>query len=158
MGMSSELVGITSESSELIKTDSTEPNFVKYRHLITAWVLSYTSENTQQAYLHDLKIFCTFLDEAGLDLLQVRRTHLDIFSRVHEQYTDAPASVARRLAAISALYRFLLLGEVIEKSPAPPPSTPTSPQPPPSPNAKHSACWMPPLNTPYVPKRSWIYY
>ncbi|MFD1616896.1 site-specific integrase [Rothia amarae] len=50
--------------------------------------MSYTSENTQQAYLNDLKIFCTFLDEAGVDLLQVRRTHLDVFSRVHEQYTD----------------------------------------------------------------------
>ena len=116
--ISSELVGITSESSELIKTGSTEPNFVKYRDLITAWVLSYTPENTQQAYLHDLKIFCAFLDEAGIDLLQVRRTHLDVFSRVHEQYTDSPALVARRLAAISAFYRFLLLDEVIEKSPA----------------------------------------
>lgn len=116
--MPSELVEITSETSGLIRTDSTEPNFVKYRELIGSWVISYTSENTQQAYLNDLKIFCTFLDEAGVDLLQVRRTHLDVFSRVHEQYTDSNASVARRLAAISAFYRFLLLDEVIEKSPA----------------------------------------
>lgn len=116
--MPSELVEITSETSGLIRTDSTEPNFVKYRDLIASWALSYTSENTQQAYLNDLKIFCTFLDEAGIDLLQVRRTHLNVFSRVHEQYTDSNASVARRLAAISAFYRFLLLDEVIEKSPA----------------------------------------
>lgn len=63
-------------------------------------------------------MFCTFLDEASIDLLQVRRTHLDVFSRVHEKYTDSNASVARRLAAISAFYRFLLLDEVIDKSPA----------------------------------------
>ena len=116
--MPSELVEITSETSGLIRTESTEPNFVKYRELIGSWVISYTSENTQQAYLNDLKIFCTFLDEAGIDLLQVRRTHLDVFSRVHEQYTNSNASVARRLAAISAFYRFLLLDEVIERSPA----------------------------------------
>lgn len=116
--MSSELVENTSETSELIRADSTEPNFMKYRELIGSWALSYTSENTQQAYLNDLKIFCTFLDEAGVDLLQVRRTHLDVFSRIHEKYTDSNASVARRLAAISAFYRFLLLDEVIEKSPA----------------------------------------
>lgn len=116
--MSGELDLIPSEASELIRADSTEPNFVKYREHLTSWALSYTSENTQQAYLNDLKIFCTFLDEAGVDLLQVRRTHLDVFSRVHEQYTDSNASVARRLAAISAFYRFLLLEEVIEKSPA----------------------------------------
>ncbi|GAA1739255.1 site-specific integrase [Rothia terrae] len=116
--MPSELEIITSESSELIETDSTLPNFVKYREHITSWALSYASANTQQAYLNDLKIFCAFLDEARADLLQVRRTHLDVFSRVHEKYTDSNASVARRLAAISAFYRFLLLDEVIDKSPA----------------------------------------
>lgn len=116
--MSSELVEITSKTSELMETDSILPNFVKHREHVTSWVLSYTSKNTQQAYLNEVKMFCTFLDEAQLDLLQVRRTHLDVFSRVHEQYTDSNASVARRLAAISAFYRFLLLDEVIEKSPA----------------------------------------
>ncbi|MFD1617110.1 tyrosine-type recombinase/integrase [Rothia amarae] len=116
--MSSELDVMPSDASELMEASSTPPNFVKYRELIGSWVISYTSENTQQAYLNDLKIFCTFLDEADVDLLQVRRTHLDVFSRVHEQYTDSNASVARRLAAFSAFYRFLLLDEVIEKSPA----------------------------------------
>ena len=116
--MSSELEIIDSEPSELMGSDSTLPNFVKHREHLTSWALSYTSKNTQQAYLNDLKIFCTFLDEAGVDLLQVLRTHLDVFSRVHEQYTDSNASVARRLAAISAFYRFLLLDEVIDKSPA----------------------------------------
>lgn len=91
---------------------------MKYRTLITSWVISYTSENTQQAYLNDLKTFCTFLDHTHLDLLQVTRTHLDIFTRLQEKTTGSNASVARRLAAISAFYRFLLLDEVIEKSPA----------------------------------------
>lgn len=116
--MSGELKIIASQPTELMTTDSGLPNFVKYRELIGSWVVSYTSENTQQAYLNDVKIFCTFLDEADVDLLQVRRTHLDVFSRVHEQYTNSNASLARRLAAISAFYRFLLLDEVIDKSPA----------------------------------------
>lgn len=116
--MSSELEVTASQPSELIEADSVLPNFVKYRQYIISWVLSYTSANTQQAYLNDLKMFCTFLDETRMDLLQVRRTHLDVFSRAHEKITDSNASVARRLAAISAFYRFLLLDEVIDKSPA----------------------------------------
>ena len=116
--MSSELAAINSQPTELIPAHSITPNFVKYRTLITSWVISYTSQNTQQAYLHDLKTFCNFLDHAHLDLLQVTRTHLDIFTRLQEQTTGSNASVARRLAAISAFYRFLLLDEVIEKSPA----------------------------------------
>lgn len=118
MEVSSELGVMPSDASGLMSVDSSLPNFVKHRDLIVSWALSYTSENTQQAYFNNLKIFCTFLDEAGIDLLQVRRTHLDVFSRVHEKHTDSNASVARRLAAISAFYRFLLLDEVIEKSPA----------------------------------------
>ena len=116
--MPNEIVETTSQPSELMNTDSSLPNFVKYRELIGSWVISYTSENTQQAYLNDLKIFCAFLDKTRIDLLQVRRTHLNVFSRVHETTTDSNASVARRLAAISAFYRFLLLDEVIERSPA----------------------------------------
>lgn len=116
--MPSELVEIISQPTELIPAHSITLNFVKYRTLITSWVISYTSENTQQAYLNDLKTFCTFLDHTHLDLLQVTRTHLDIFTRLQEKTTGSNASVARRLAAISAFYRFLLLDEVIEKSPA----------------------------------------
>lgn len=116
--MSSELAAINSQPTELIPAHSITPNFVKYRTLITSWVISYTSENTQQAYLNDLKTFCSFLDHTHLDLLQVTRTHLDIFTRLQEKTTGSNASVARRLAAISAFYRFLLLDEVIEKSPA----------------------------------------
>lgn len=115
--MPSELVEIISQPTELIPAHSITLNFVKYRTLITSWVISYTSENTQQAYLNDLKTFCTFLDHTHLDLLQVTRTHLDIFTRLQEKTTGSNASVARRLAAISAFYRFLLLDEVIEKSP-----------------------------------------
>lgn len=116
--MPSELAEINSQPTELIPAHSITLNFVKYRTLITSWVISYTSENTQQAYLNDLKTFCSFLDHTHLDLLQVTRTHLDIFTRLQEKTTGSNASVARRLAAISAFYRFLLLDEVIEKSPA----------------------------------------
>lgn len=116
--MPSELAEINSQPTELIPAHSPTLNFVKYQTLITSWVISYISENTQQAYLNDLKTFCSFLDHTHLDLLQVTRTHLDIFTRLQEKTTGSNASVARRLAAISAFYRFLLLDEVIEKSPA----------------------------------------
>lgn len=50
--MTSKIIANTSEPSELIKTDSTEPNFATYRHLITAWILSYTLSEQFGNYIY----------------------------------------------------------------------------------------------------------
>lgn len=56
-------------------------NAIRHRELIGAWLASYASVNTRASYQQDVLLFCTFLDEVGLDLLAVNRYHIDVFAR-----------------------------------------------------------------------------
>lgn len=82
-----------------------------------AWLASYTSTATQTAYRADVRHYLTYLDHTGLDLLGVSRKHIDLYARTRQPF-DAPATLARRLACISALYRYAQAEELIPTNPA----------------------------------------
>lgn len=88
-----------------------------HAELLGAWLASYGSPSTRVAYRTDLRIFLAFLDQHDLGLFDVRRRHLDIFLRGREQI-DSPSTLARRLASISAMYRYAVSEGVIEANPA----------------------------------------
>lgn len=88
-----------------------------HAELLGAWLASYGSASTRTAYRTDLRIFLSFLDQHDLDLLDVRRRHLDLFLRGREQL-DSPSTLARRLASISALYRYAQSEGQLEANPA----------------------------------------
>lgn len=92
-------------------------NGQRHEQLIRAWLASYASENTRAAYSYDVVLFLTYLDASNLDLLAVRRSHVDVFARLREQAGDSAATVARRLAAVAALYRYAVIEGRIEASP-----------------------------------------
>ncbi|WP_150255258.1 tyrosine-type recombinase/integrase [Nocardiopsis deserti] len=71
-----------------------------------AWLLAQPSPHTRQAYAGDFDTWRGFLDGLGVDVLAARRTHADAWARVREASQDAPATLARRLAAVSAFYAF----------------------------------------------------
>lgn len=73
-----------------------------------AWLLAQPSEHTREAYARDFDTWRGFLDGLGLgvDVLAARRTHVDAWARVREASRDAPATLARRLAAVSAFYSY----------------------------------------------------
>lgn len=92
-------------------------NAQTHAELLGAWLASYASPSTRAAYRTDLRIFLAFLDQHDLDLLEVRRRHLDVFLRGREQL-DSASTMARRLASISAMYRYAASEGVIEANPA----------------------------------------
>ena len=92
-------------------------NAERHGELLGAWLASYGSENTRAAYRRDARVFLEYLDASGLDLLAVRRSHVDVFARVREQAGDSSATVARRLSAVSALYRYAVAEGALEASP-----------------------------------------
>lgn len=96
---------------------SARDNAKAHAELLGAWLASYASPSTRAAYRTDLRLFLTFLDQHDLDLLDVRRRHLDLFLRGREQI-DLPSTLARRLASVSALYRYAQSEGVIEANPA----------------------------------------
>ncbi len=64
--------------------------------------------NTLAAYRRDLGSYCTWLTSGGLDLSGVRAGDLDRFVHARRAGGAAPASVARQLAAVRMLHRFLV--------------------------------------------------
>ncbi|MEX5275333.1 tyrosine-type recombinase/integrase [Kocuria sp. CPCC 205235] len=95
-----------------------QDNGQEYAQLIRAWLASYGSDNTRTAYRNDVLLFLEYLDASGLDLLEVRRSHVDVFARVREQDGDSAATTARRLAAVSSLYRYAVTEGRLSASPA----------------------------------------
>lgn len=61
-------------------------------------------ENTRAAYRRDAQIFLTYLEVTGLDLLTVRRAHVDVFART-------------RQTAVSALYAYALNEGALQLNP-----------------------------------------
>ncbi len=74
-----------------------------------AWMLAEKgrSENTLAAYRRDLGGYVAWLDERGTDLDRVDRAAIAEFVNERRAGGSAPSSVARQLAAIRMLHRFL---------------------------------------------------
>jgi integrase/recombinase XerD len=85
-------------------------------HLV-GWLASLRSDNTRHGYRVDVATFMRWCIERDLDLLAVKRSHLDLWARdLAASY--APSTVVRKLAAVSSLYEYLEDEQVIDKNPA----------------------------------------
>jgi integrase/recombinase XerD len=91
--------------------------------LVASWLVSFSSARTRDSYHRDLSDFASWLksNNAG-ELLSVTRAHVDLYARFMEEATRflfqgsgpavtthayAPATRARKLAALSSFYAFL---------------------------------------------------
>lgn len=93
-------------------------NADRHRSRIGAWLASYDSQNTRAAYRRDVLLLLRHMDVHDTDLLTARRRDLDLFARAQRHTGSSPATVARRLAAASAFYRYAVLEEWIATNPA----------------------------------------
>lgn len=86
--------------------------------LLSAWLLSFSSHNTRDAYRRDLEHWGVFLDASGVqDPLRASRTHAEGFARRLELRGLRPASVARKLASVASFYRWCVQQELLDRSP-----------------------------------------
>ncbi|MEV0005853.1 tyrosine-type recombinase/integrase [Micromonospora sp. NPDC050980] len=78
--------------------------------LLREWLVSYASPHTRDAYQRDLRHWLTFLAVSGVDpLTEARRVHTHAWLRAQEATGRASAATrARRLAAVSAFYSWLI--------------------------------------------------
>lgn len=72
---------------------------------------------TREAYARDLRRWGDFLAGLQVDVLLAHRTHVDVWVRQAEDQGTAPATIARRLAAVAGFYNYALDEELIERSP-----------------------------------------
>lgn len=102
-----------------IIADELEPAPARLPRLVAGWLLGYNSPHTRRAYARDLAGWTSWC--AGLDVepLHAERVHVDAWARhLTEQRRLAAATVARRLAAVSAFYRWCVLEQHLAANPA----------------------------------------
>jgi integrase/recombinase XerD len=76
------------------------------------------SGNTRLAYQQDLRTFLGWADQRQLALLDVRRTHIELFARYLESIGAARATIGRRLSTVSGFYRYCVEEELLTSNPA----------------------------------------
>lgn len=99
---------------ELQTINSGTVNSQRYAQLIAAWQLAQTSPHTLRAYSRNMADYCGWLDTRGLDLLSVKRPHIDGYRHT---LAGAPATVAAKLAALSSFYRYAVSADLIAGNP-----------------------------------------
>jgi integrase/recombinase XerD len=84
--------------------------------LAAAFLLGY-GPSTREAYGRDLRAWATWLAEQGIQPLDAHRAHVELWARGIEEAGRAPATVARRLAAIAGFYEYAVDEGLIDRSP-----------------------------------------
>lgn len=72
---------------------------------------------TRAAYARDLRVWGDYLAGLDVEVLAAHRVHVDAFARQAEEDGVSPATLARRLSALSGFYAYALDEGLIERSP-----------------------------------------
>ena len=87
-------------------------------HRAIAGYLAGYSGATLDAYRLDLRQWATWLDGNGVDILSVRRAHIELYARWSEEHGLARSTISRRLSTICGFYRYCSQEAVIDRDPA----------------------------------------
>src|SRR5271169_2639501 len=82
------------------------------------WFANLTNENTKRAYRHDVTSFMRFVGiRRPEDFRTVTRAHVIAWRKVIEKRKLAPATVRRKLSALSDLYDYLCEKNAVADNP-----------------------------------------
>jgi len=88
------------------------------RNVRAAFLLSYSAKHTRRAYASDLEDWFAFCETMSVDPLAASRAHVDTWARsLAEIDGRTPATVARKLSAVSGFFRYALNEDVIGRNP-----------------------------------------
>ncbi|MGH3219393.1 MAG: tyrosine-type recombinase/integrase, partial [Streptosporangiaceae bacterium] len=85
--------------------------------LAAAWLTSLRSARTRRAYAGDLRAWLGWLADRGIDVLAATRVHVDMWAAGQQDQGAGPASVRRRLSALSSFYRYCAASDLAEVIP-----------------------------------------
>jgi integrase/recombinase XerD len=85
--------------------------------LVAGWLVGFDSLNTRRAYGRDVAAWLAFCEAQRLEALTARRPHVDAWARMLSETGASPATVARKLAAVSSWYSWLVAEDEIATSP-----------------------------------------
>ena len=87
------------------------------RVAVAAFIAGYT-DPTRRSYATDLRIFAGWCHDHGINLLSVKRPHLETFARWMEQEGRMASTIGRRLSTLSSFYRYCQTEDILDKNPA----------------------------------------
>jgi len=90
------------------------------RLLAATWLGSYRSARTRRAYAGDLAAWLDWLSGLEVDVLHVRRVHVDLWARHLLDSGAAASSTTRRLSAVTSFYHHLVDHDLLTANPAAP--------------------------------------
>src|SRR4249919_1363042 len=61
---------------------------------------------TRESYRTDLRLFSVWLTDRQVRLLEVQRTHIELYGRGLEEQRRARSTVGRRLSTLAGFYRY----------------------------------------------------
>ncbi len=73
---------------------------------------------TRDSYRTDLRMFAGWLIEREVRLLEVQRTHIELYGRWLEEQGRARSTIGRRLSTLAGFYRYCEQEQILERSPA----------------------------------------
>jgi integrase/recombinase XerD len=79
------------------------------------WLTSKKSEHSRDAYRRDIALWRAWCDQNDVPLDDARRADVDAW---REHLAGKPATVARRLSAVSSFYTYWLAEDVVARNPA----------------------------------------
>jgi len=88
-----------------------------WERLVAGWLASYDSPHTRAAYARDLAGLASWSTSVGVQLLELGVAELAAWKAVQVDAGVGAATIARRLAAVSAFFRFLRSEGVTERNP-----------------------------------------
>ena len=105
----------TEARAELVTPE--RPLFDEIRLAVASFLARY-SDPTRTSSTHDLKSFFAWCERHHLDVLTLKRGHVELWARTMEDAGLARATIGRRLSTVAGFYRFAVIDGVLEHSPA----------------------------------------
>ena len=87
-------------------------------HRAIAGYLAGYSGATLDAYRLDLRQWVTWLDTAGIGILDAQRAHIELYARWSEEHGLARSTIGRRLSTVCGFYRYCSQETIIDRDPA----------------------------------------
>ncbi len=94
-----------------------DPLIVSERVAVAAFLTGY-SGGTRVGYTTDLRIFAEWCHDRELNLLNVKRPHLELVAGWMEQHGRMPSTIGRRLSTLSWFYKYCQIEDIVIKNPA----------------------------------------
>jgi site-specific recombinase XerD len=111
-----QMVAIEAVAEVLIRDDgSTIPS---QGDLAAAAFLARYSGRTFEAYRHDLRTYFQWAADAGLNVFDATRGHIELYRAILEERGLAPTTIDRRLSTVYGFYRFAHIDGRIGSNPA----------------------------------------